>query len=197
MSFLSRASANLETAASSAVPPRSARRGSGQTRRPSEGPALSARPPRLRAPDSESPPCRQLTRRPRSASRSASARASVRPHAPRRSDSARCAAGRMGRIDCPTGSGTPASSVCAVAGTRTGRRRSAPGKVWRWAAADGRLGQPVLGFAPRTMVRSCGDAWFRQGLAVREREPRCRQASLNRRQNEVPANKQPALALAA
>ena len=55
----------------------------------------------------------------------------------------------------------------------------------------------VLAFRLRTVVRSCGDAWFRQGLVVREREPRCRQASLNRRQNEVTANKQPALALAA
>ena len=56
---------------------------------------------------------------------------------------------------------------------------------------------PMLGFRLRTAVRFCGDAWSRQGLAAWEREPRCRQASLNRRQNEVTANKQPALALAA
>ena len=42
-----------------------------------------------------------------------------------------------------------------------------------------------------------GDAWSRQGLNPGEREPRCRQASLNRRQNEVTGNRQPALALAA
>ena len=63
--------------------------------------------------------------------------------------------------------------------------------------SGGRLPGLVLAFRLRTVVRSCGDAWFRQGLAVWEREPRCRQASLNRRQNEVTANKQPALALAA
>ncbi len=42
-----------------------------------------------------------------------------------------------------------------------------------------------------------GDVWIRQGLDVEEREPRCRQASLNRRQNEVPGNRQSTLALAA
>ena len=42
-----------------------------------------------------------------------------------------------------------------------------------------------------------GDAWIRQGPATRECEPRCRQASLNRRQNEVPGNRQSTLALAA
>ena len=31
---------------------------------------------------------------------------------------------------------------------------------------------------------TCGDAWFRQGPVTGEREPRCRQASLNRRQTK-------------
>ena len=92
-------------------------------------------------------------------------------------------------------------------------RASSPPTRWRpcsgmaartmraWRTPDIPLLDPrrlrCYGFGPRTAVRSCGDAWFRQGLAAREREPRCRQASLNRRQNEVTANKQPALALAA
>ncbi len=72
--------------------------------------------------------------------------------------------------------------------------QSKPGRVDGLAV---RLIQDTMVPTARTGVRSCGDVWFRQGLVDSEREPRCRQASLNRRQNEVTANKQSTLALAA
>ena len=37
---------------------------------------------------------------------------------------------------------------------------------------DWRIHRPVVASPSRTGVRSCGDAWFRQGLAIGEREPR-------------------------
>jgi hypothetical protein len=97
--------------------------------------------------------------------------------------------GPPGAAGSPRG-GTRLAGGTAGAGLRAARGTRTAGVQWRvpapGPARTGRCAAPIG-----------GDAWSRRGPAAREREPRCRQASLNRRQTEVPANKQPALAYAA
>ena len=93
------------------------------------------------------------------------------------------------------------ASFLVLAGStadRVGRAMpSSSGSKWtrREALASNVRSGRIQGLTQSRRTR--GDAWIRQGLVVSGREPRCCQASLNRQQNEVPANKQSTLALAA
>ena len=109
-------------------------------------------------------------------------------HDRRRDDrGARCQARpRPGAVGRPKG---PLAVERSLTRPPTGR-----GSIWHRAGARCAV---VEWSEPRTRSGTHGDAWFRQGRIPGEREPRCRQASLNRRQNEVTGNRQPALALAA
>ena len=101
--------------------------------------------------------------------------------------------GRAGRSraasSCTTGGATSPSAT--LAGTWSARWLTSS------AVAERRRRWPGTEQAFECYTHGPGDAWSRQGLNPGEREPRCRQASLNRRQNEVTGNRQPALALAA